>query len=382
MNRTQLILLVLLLSSDACLDPYNLSTESGNFNYLVVDSFVNSIDGSGTILLTKSKPLNNTDSSQVVTSARVILETENGVSINFIETKQGRYELSGAIIDSSKRYKLKIFSNECLYESDFVPVVNTPPIDSISWKQIADKVVIYANTHDDRNSSHYYRWRFSETWHYTPPFFSSLIFNDSTHFIEQRPFDDDIYNCYTTRIASDISIYSTTKLKNDVVKEFTLIQFPTASIRLQHLYSIEVQQQVLTRQGYQYFELLKKTTENLGSLFDPQPSQVTGNFHCITEPASKVIGFFSIGSLDKMRIFINPKMINFNGVMPFNSFYNGCEQDTLRANEITYLSGSELLTSPAYNKNNSFIGYLETSTRCADCRVAGGITTKPVYWPK
>jgi hypothetical protein len=381
MNTSRISPLLLLLLSIGCLDPYNPSDNGQNVGYLVVDSFVNSSDGTGTVLLTRTKPLNSVDSFQSVTNAQVVIETENGASFNFIESKPGQYDLAGATIDSSKKYRMKILAGGVRYESDVVAVANTPPIDSVSWKQVDDQIEVYANTHDDGNNSHFYRWRFSEAWHYTAAFNSSFIYNKTMHWIEPRPASQNIYDCYKSRDASDIFIYSTNALQSDIVKEYKLTSFPVSSARMEHLYSIEVQQQVLTQAGYDYFDMLKKTTENLGSLFDPQPSQVTGNFHCITDPALPVIGFFSVGSTDKKRIFINPRQVDFNGVGPADPFYVGCEQDTLTSTEIMFFTGVDIITSGAY-KGPVFLGYLKTSYECGDCRVAGGTTTKPAYWPK
>jgi hypothetical protein len=379
MKGRRIIFLFFLLAT-ACLDPYNPSASSTNYNYLVVDSFVNSAEGTGTVLLTRTKPLDNNDPSPIVVNAQVSLEAEDGSSFAFAETNPGKYELSGASIDGSKKYRLKITHGNDSFESEFAGVVNTPSIDSITWKELDNKVEIYVNTHDDQNDSHYYRWRYDETWHYSSAFYSSFIYNAATHSVELRPFDDNIYDCYRNISSTDIVIFSTSKLQNDVVKNFTLTSFPVSNVRLQHLYSINVQQQVLSKEGFEYYQLLKKTTENLGTLFDPLPAQVTGNIRCITDPSQLVIGFFSVGTVDTKRIFISPQEIDFNGNSIVDPIYAGCEQDTLFLQDLGNFAGGDLLTSPAY-KGPTLLGYLRSPTSCVDCRMAGGTTVKPDFWP-
>ncbi len=50
---------------------------------------------------------------------------------------------------------------------------------------------------------------------------------------------------------------------------------------------------------------LKNNTEQLGSIFDAQPSETGGNLHCKTDPTEQVIGFIGCSSQTQKRIFIN-----------------------------------------------------------------------------
>ncbi|MEJ7664694.1 MAG: DUF4249 family protein [Hymenobacter sp.] len=58
------------------------------------------------------------------------------------------------------------------------------------------------------------------------------------------------------------------------------------SSKLYYLYSILVRQYALTPEEFAYWDKLRKNTENLGTLFDPLPSQLSGNVHRLTMPAS------------------------------------------------------------------------------------------------
>jgi hypothetical protein len=380
MKGRRIIFLFFFLAT-ACLDPYNPPGDAVNYGYLVVDSFVSSTDGTGTVLLSRTKPLDSKDSIIIVSNAQVSLEVENGGTLPFVEMNPGKYELTGASIDASTKYRLKILSAGKTYQSDFVPVVNTPPMDSVTWKQTdADMVEIYVNTHDANNNTHYYRWRYDETWRYTSAFFSSFIYDMATRSVKPRPTTDDIYDCYQNHTSSGIIISSTIKLQSDIVENMILTSFPINAIRMQHLYSINVRQQALTKEQFEYFEQLKKTTENLGSLFDPQPSQITGNIHCINDPSALAIGYFSLGSVDTKRIFVSPLQVDFHKKPVVDPFYNGCVQDTLLTENIPNFSGIQLLTSPVY-AGPVLIGYEKSAVSCVDCRLAGGTNVKPAFWP-
>ena len=44
----------------------------------------------------------------------------------------------------------------------------------------------------------------------------------------------------------------------------------------------------LTRDQFNYWANLKKTTEYLGTIFDAQPSQLNNNIHCLSNPSEPV----------------------------------------------------------------------------------------------
>jgi hypothetical protein len=378
------IYFVLTIILCSCLDPYNSSKGSQNYGFLVVDGFINSGDGSGTIKLSRTKNIDSNDDVVIVPQAQVVLKDESGLVYNFTENENGEYKIENAVFDKSKKYKLSITtSNNSFYESDFVSITETSPIDSITWQQLDTKIEIYINTHSDEPmSSRYYRWKYVETWSYTSAFRSSAFYNPSTKEIELRPNTDDLYNCYKTSYSSDILIFSTKKLQYDAVRAFRLMNFSISSLKLQRLYSVEVEQYALTEEAYEYWRQLKTSTENLGSIFDPQPSQVTGNIHCISNPEEPTIGFISIGTMASKRIFIlgRNEIVYPRGTRPFDERYASCKEDTLFLNEIPFYLGNDLLTSPVY-VGHTIVGYSTSTPSCVDCRVAGGVNIKPSFWP-
>jgi hypothetical protein len=366
-----LVSLILIFLVSGCLDPFVPSGSTQDLAYLVIDCSVNSDDGTGAVKLSQTKALNSSDAIRTVLGAQIILEEEGGGNYAFSEFSNGEYNLTGAPINPAKKYRLKITTESNLvYQSDFTSVKETPPIDSVTWKEVDDKIEIYANAHDDTNNTRYYRWKYTETWQYTSRYASSIMLVDDI--VVPRSAADDIYHCYATSSSTGILIHSTTILENDVVKEFRLTSPSISASRFGTKYSIEVEQYALTKEAYEYWELLKKTTENVGSLFDPQPSQVTGNIYCLSDPERKAIGFFSIGTVNKKRIFIDS--FHKSKVDPF---YAKCETSTIPVDQKN--SGS-LLIGPVY-KGITLIGFLVGDPSCVDCRFAGGTTVKPDFWP-
>jgi hypothetical protein len=75
--------------------------------------------------------------------------------------------------------------------------------------------------------------------------------------------------------------------------------------QLSVLYSIFVRQYALTEDGYNFLSLMQSNTESLGTIFDPQPSQLKGNIQCLTNPNEPVVGYVSAGTVQQQRIFIS-----------------------------------------------------------------------------
>jgi len=64
------------------------------------------------------------------------------------------------------------------------------------------------------------------------------------------------------------------------------------------MYSIEVTQYALTPEAFTYWELLKKNTEQLGSIFDASPSSSLTNIAAINSK-DLVIGYVSVSTTTK-----------------------------------------------------------------------------------
>ena len=94
--------------------------------------------------------------------------------------------------------------------------------------------------------------------------------------------DTTIYKCWNTLEFSTIILGSTEKLTSDVV--YLPVQYiEPHSEKLSVLYSINLRQYAISHDQYLFLQKMKKNTEQLGTIFDPQPSEISGNIHCLTD---------------------------------------------------------------------------------------------------
>jgi Domain of unknown function (DUF4249) len=364
----------------SCKKPYNPPAINVDNKFLVIDgSLINSPDSPTVIVLSRTVKL--TDTTQAFypeKGATVTIEDSAGGSFALLETSNGMYKSNPLMLNVTDKYRLKINTSDGgVYASDFVEMKQTPSIDSLSWQQQGD-VTISLNTHDPSNNTRYYRWDFAETYQYEAPLNAELSQdNGRLYYVNDS---DQTFDCWRTVYSTEILLGSSIALSQDVISSAFINTVPQNSQDISIKYSILVKQYALTPNAYQYFSILKKNTENLGSIFDAQPTQLTGNFHSLSNPGEIVIGYFSASSVTQKRLFITKyEVSNWNFV------------DTNRECGVMSI-GHFPAPDPRffvydYPDPNYYPYYFCGSTclniarrECVDCRVKGGTNQKPSYW--
>jgi len=350
---------------DGCIEPFSPPEVNSDEGYLVIDGFLNVGADTSRIELSHTQNTNSSFSPSKETGAIINVEQEKGETYLFTEKGNGSYYLPPKLFDITVKYRLRIrTSNGKEYLSDYVAVKNTPPIDKIDYKEDPrqDAMVININTHDSKNETRFYRWKFEETYEYRAALYSGLEVVDGK-IIGRR---EDINTCWRTLKSGNILLGSTIKLSSDIIKDLPLTTVPVSTNKLLIKYSILVKQYGLTQDAFEYWTSLAKTTEGTGSLFDPLPSQVTGNIKNTADNKELVFGYFSASVEQQMRIFMTPML----------GRYPRCEDP------------SKLTIKEAISSNGVLLSYTGTmpdsvyvsNASCADCRAQGGANKKPSFW--
>src|SRR6202012_1062500 len=151
---------------------------------------------------------------------------------------------------------------------------------------------------------------------YTTLFRSSFKSNGDT-VLGRDLTNDNINVCWRSDTSSTIVLGSSAKLAHNVIANNPIISITSTSEKIGFEYSILVRQYALTADAYNFYTNLKKNTEQLGSIFDAQPSEISGNIHSVSNPMEPVIGYISVGSTASRRIFIYNKSLPGWVVIPF-----------------------------------------------------------------
>ncbi|MES2329443.1 MAG: DUF4249 domain-containing protein [Bacteroidota bacterium] len=354
--------------------------------YLVVDGFINSGTGPTTISLSRS--------TRISAAAAIVRETKATVRVvgkvnttGFLLTETGTntgiYSNPQLTLDPTDQYRLYIktvLGKE--YYSDYCAVRRTPNIDSVSWKVERDGVQIYANAHGNNAEVGYYQLKKEETWEFNSAYTSQFktIPNPNPNapvpyiLVYRLPGKNDdlsIFTCWKTEAPTNILLYSTEKLTQNILS-YQLAFIERGSWKLSIRYSIQCTFMSLSRANYQFLEQLRKNTEQLGTIFDAQPSENVGNIHNTVDANERVIGFVEISEEKKQRIFITRAQV------PFWTYSQGCgleykvDKDSLTADGVpTHVA--------EYDNNNNPKSVLVAQPVCVDCTLRGS-NTKPSFW--
>jgi len=65
----------------------------------------------------------------------------------------------------------------------------------------------------------------------------------------------------------------------------------------------------LTSAAFNYLTLIEKNSQQLGTLFDPQPSELPGYIHSTSNPAEPVLGYLSAVAPQEKRLFIDASQV-------------------------------------------------------------------------
>ncbi len=359
-----------------CVEPFDPPEIASPDEILVIQGTLDAPDGTGRVMLSKIQPITSPASDSLnfrVGGARVEMIV-GGSNYVLPETNPGFYEAE-IPVTVGQEARLLVEINGRIYESSVVTVRPVPEIDSLTFSADALGVEIEVNTHDPENTTKWYQWTFEETAEYQALFGSDYYWDGEQIF--RQPEQQRV--CWQTNNSNTIMVYTTDGLTEDVVFRYPIIYLDPNSWKIQYKYSVLVSQYSISEADYIFLKELENNTENIGTLFDPQPGRIFGNIQSVSDPEEYVIGQFSARSVTRDRLFIDQRQLP-DYPLPFqNCHVNDLDSiSTILLDSIPYprtLVGS--LTTPMGN----IWGYSYALPQCMDCRLLReGTNVKPDFW--
>lgn len=389
------LLNILLLSAlfIGCTEPYIpelKDNDSGKI--LMVEGYIDA-DGNSEYTLGYVAPIfQATDSTHtLVNNAQIAIEEENGqVFKDFSYEGKSRYVIHHPSLNLNSKYRLRIKVADREYLSDYVPVLVSPEIEDLRWKQNTQEGVrFYLDTHDENQA--YYRWTFEETWRFRVPNISLFLFDGKT--VRERTLEERYpYFCHTSEKSPDIHLYTTEAQSENVVKDFNVHFIPSFSEKLGIMYSIVVKQYALTKEAFGYWGLVKKNSEEIGDIFGTMPTELTGNITCISHPAEKVVGMIEAGKVAEKRLLLSYSDLPIPWVYKYN-YYGRCvlplDDPMLIADHMVIKKDADAFFAAnphliPIDETGYTVGalthYSYSSAACLDCRYRGTVEP-PAFWP-
>jgi hypothetical protein len=368
-----------------CVDRYTPDVPAAAQSNLVVDGFINP-QGSTVIKLARTFSVNTKNVGPVEARARVSIQDDAGQRFTLTENPAGTYTSAALTLDPSRQYQLRITTAQGReYASTKQPVVLTPPIDTLTWTLTpVQGIQVYLSTHGASTAGRYYRWEYDETYQFVSAFESAIEYDPLRNFVKSRGLS--IHRCWRTEPSTAILQGNSAQLNQNALADFPLLSV-LPSLKLRFGYSVLVRQIAQTQAEYNYWERLRKSTENLGTVNDPLPGRITGNVHALADTTEAVLGYVGVHAATQKRLFINTTT-QLPKPQPASVFFDPTYASCLQTESYTFPRGlPEIkagtlipLTLIVSVFTGDTTGMVVSTPACADCRLRG-TNIKPSYWP-
>ncbi len=312
-------ILILFLITNSCVDSLDITTDR-KVSHLVVEGYITTLPGPHFISLSRSAKYGNVfeDVSRKEISAFVRIMDNGGNQVILEETNKGIYVTPRSFrAEVGKSYTLFVntFNGE-RYSSipEIVPKVS--PIDSIivaykrlpssSETEIRVGAEIFVQSMDPVDEENFYWWA-----------------NSGTYFIKTFPDEFTVPNfgfgqpnlpapkdccaeCWVTEQNGDQTLH----LFKDNNSNGQRISQMAAFIeddggRYLEKYLVRIDQLSLTKEAYQFYNLVGQQLSITGDIFDPPPATITGNMVNLDDPDAQVIGYFFASDASRDSVFIH-----------------------------------------------------------------------------
>lgn len=336
----------------------------------------------------------------------VKIEVEGGATLSgvhyeplwkdtFFGTEQYRVDCSQIKAGQRCRLRLLETAGSKEYESDWITVLDSPRIDSLSYFKnlesgILEMRVSFHNDEDNR----YYLLTADEVWEYHAWQKANWVYDSAGDSIKYVQIPDNYY-CwrYFDRSSSrtiDLSANTEARLVNYVYQRVI-----RSDQRLQIIYKSAVNVKTIPKDSYEYWANIGRLSSVSGDLFTPNPSDRPGNIHCITNRDERVIGIVTASAFTRDSIYFFNDQEQFyrdeNRSRNIQDYTDTLSSSVFQYDLEKYRPGWKLF-APSPDEN-SYNPYGETWLEkykywvfihrdCVDCRDSmGGTTLKPDYWP-
>ena len=389
--KTKIIsgLFILFVAVTACVSEFNAKLPSNQEEILIVEGNIME-NTDATFYLSKSFPIDSVFNPYegFVNNARLTLIGSDGYqSQSATNLGMGRYSLSTGTLDDNVAYGLQIEYDGNTYRSSLSKPLHTPEIDSVSWIQPEARGTIFfqISTHDDKDGAKFYMWDYKEDWETAAYYYTTIFLNpaDGT-FYNIYPAPE--YNCWKSAVSNEFLIGSTESLSENRIINKQFMQSDPQSDRFSVLYCITVNQKAISKGAYEYYHNKITLNGEMGGLFTPQPTELSGNITCLTDPSKKVMGYIEVSkNTAQKRIFI------YSGEIKSPPPYSNCTtitQDSIKQimsqYNYTYVDIYRMGYRPAVQDPRAYPDVFPSDwaySDCTSCIAAGGSKNKPDFWP-
>ena len=252
-------------------------------------------------------------------------------------------------------------------DSVYYAIEDIPTSDPENYLRVMQ---FYVDLNAEGDYSQYYKWEVTETYEYEAAYPAEYYFDGAHHEIKPPDYSNKV--CYASGLIKKVFTISTKNLTQNIYHRYPLHYIDGSTSRLGILYSILVRQFAMSEAAYNYWEQLRINSNEKGGLYEKQPLSIKGNLKNLTNTATDVLGYFQVVSVSERRYFYH----NIPGIEL--NFSDGCLKEGLGRGGWKEFYPSDFPVY--YNFSGGSVRIL--SRECVDCRLMGGTTVKPDFWPR
>jgi hypothetical protein len=357
-----------------CIEPFNPAISSGETDILVIDGYINAGHAVTTIKLSRLTPITSSAQPLAEKDASVSIVSDGGNSFSLRETGLGLYTSDSIVLPVDEKYKLEIvLTDETTYETEFAAVKQSPPIDSLKFR-VTDRIEIHAYAHDGSDQTRYYRWYFDENWEINSPFVSHYKIENDT-IVPRPPHEKELmFRCWQSAQSRGFVLGTTEKFVKDEM-DHVVNSIPLSGYKTDVKYAITVRQHPLSAEEYRFLKLMEKNSTQVGSFFDPLPSELRGNVTCTSDPSRMAVGWVGVYTTVQGRLFIRRE-----DLPGYTIQYRCLESSALLVDKaaMAVLLQNYIPVGTSLDPEHNVI-IIGREIPCMDCRVYG-TSEKPEFW--
>jgi hypothetical protein len=373
------LVIVVLATLLGCRTPYEPEVPATELRVLVVEGYLDTEGLKSELKLSRTAPLGASSAFIPELRAKVVLKSASGQVFSLTEPGLGTY-IFERNIDEKQSYLLEIeLSSGERYVSENLQPIVTPEIIDAGFKRDEEGVEVFVSTQGNANADDFL-WTFEETWVFRPRIRTAYIYVPEIKNVRDQKQAEQTSLCFKTEPSPGILLETSSRFKDQVVFQKTITEIPTDDERIMERYSILVSQKGLASKDVPFWEILKKNTEDIGSIFSPLPSLIGGNIKSLDAAKNPVIGQVSLGVIRQKRIYINQVQVS-----PWNYLdpkFNDCaiEDEAVLAKDYQVIFGNgAVVPARPLMAGTAIIGYYPSTKRCTDCSLYAS-KLKPSFW--
>lgn len=363
----------------ACRTPFDPEIPSSDTMILVVEGYLDSEGTKSELKLSWTVPLDVDPALAKVRGASVLLKSSTGEQYRLVESEPGIYIFQQNVSEQNTYVLEILLSNGDRYQSKPMKPIVTPDIIDAGFLRDSDGVEIFVTTQGNQDADDFL-WTFEETWIYRPRIRTTYIYDPTLGDVRERTAAEQISLCFKTESSPDILLETSSRFQEQVVFRQTITEIPTGDERIMERYSILISQKAIEEDAVKFWEILKKNTEDIGSIFSPLPSLIGGNIQHVDRPNTPVIGQVSMGVVKQRRVYVNREEVS-----PWNYLdpaFNDCVIDQEPIFAVDYkprFGDGSILPARSLMAGTTIVAYYPTPRRCADCTLYAS-PVKPDFW--